>query len=264
MLQSNQPARPSLHRPQPAADSTKPGDRASVRQTVTAVTLTNLVLALLIVSLAGIAITVRFFYRPQVDPAYAEQVVSAVGERLQAHAPELEREVVRLGHDAWPIVQTALIEQARSDYPLYARALEQEGSEYFNNVEQAFVAKVKARYHDYLQRHRDILTSEFPEHATRENVEQILAAFEATFDELVDRYYIDQFRHEANRTEELWAAIPPAPQPQADEPPLEKQLGEVTRQWMVGLLRAPPPLPPPPPEANTPRSAASDATAAGQ
>lgn len=217
------------------------------------VAITNVLLSSLIILFACAAIYARWFYSPRLDPEYARQVAGAVGERLQANAAEVEHELVELGDDAWPIVQTALVHRARSDYPIYARALEKEGTAYFNNVEKAFIAKVKARYHEYLYRHREILTSEFPEHATRENVEQILAAFEATFDELVERYYIDQFRHEAARTEELWAAIPPARQPEIDEPSLEKQLGETSRQWMVTLLRAPV-VPPPPSGSSSPVS----------
>jgi len=209
------------------------------------VAITNVLLSSLIVLFACTAIYARWLYRPRVDPEYAREVATALGDRLDANADQVEQELVDLGNDAWPIVKTALVHRARHDYPSYARALEKEGTEYFNNVERAFVAKVKARYHEYLYRHREILTSEFPEHATRENVEQILAAFEATFDELVERYYIDQFRHEATRTEELWAAIPPARQPDSDEPSLEKQLGETSREWMITLLRAPAALPPP-------------------
>lgn len=240
MLETNQPP------PRPASDVLDVPATSASGSVTTAATLTNVLLLLLIVSIGAVATYARFFYEPRVNPEYAQQLSGAIGERLQANAPKIEQEVVDLSQEAWPIVKSALVERARSDYPLYARALEKEGTEYFNNVEQAFVAKVKARYHDYLMRHRDILKAEFPEHATRENVERILAAFEATFDELVERYYIDQFRHEADRTQELWAAIPPAREPESDEPPLEKQLGDTTREWVVSLLRAPP-VPPPPP-----------------
>ena len=219
-------------------------EREQSSRGTSAALVTNVLLATLILTLAGVACYVRFFFRPRVDPDYARAVAQAVRERLETHAPAVEVELASLGQEAWPIVQTALIQRARHDYPVYGRALEQEGTEYFNNVERAFVTKVKARYREYLQRHRDILKSEFPEHATRENVEQILAAFESTFDEVVERYYIDQFRHEATRTQKLWAAIPRARQPTPEEPALEKQLGDTAQQWMISLLQAPPPSSP--------------------
>jgi uncharacterized membrane protein YccC len=203
---------------------------------VVPLSLTNGLLALLIAVIGVVAVYAIFFYRPHPDPVYVGEVVDAAGRRLQAHAPELQREAVSLGRETWPIVQSALIHEARHDYSRFARTLEREGSEYLTNVERAFIAKVKARYREYLQRHRQILESEFPEHATRENVERILAAFEATFDELVERYYLDQFRREAARTESLWSSIPPARPPGEDEPALEEQLAETTREWMVNAL----------------------------
>lgn len=210
---------------------------------LTALTLTNTLLAALIAVIGAFAAYVIVFYKPRSDPEYISQVAHAAGKRLQAHAPELQREVVNLSEETWPIVETALIQQARHDYSRFARSLEHEGSEYLANVERAFLRKVKARYRDYLQNHRQILESEFPEHATRENVERILTAFEETFDELVERYYLDQFRHEAARTQKLWTSIPPARSPEQDEPALEEQLADTTREWMVNALSSPLPAP---------------------
>lgn len=208
------------------------------------IAITDVVLLALIVAIGSVAVYLQFFYKPRVDAEYVKQVAAAAEDRLKANAPELRREIVSLGEDALPIVQAALVERARSDYHVYAQTLEHEGTEFFNNVERAFVAKVKSRYREYLQRHRQILEQEFPEHATRENVEQVLAAFEATFDDLVERYYLDQFRREAARTEELWASIPPAQPPAEDEPSLEEQLADTTRQWLLMALQTMPSSPP--------------------
>lgn len=220
--------------------------RVPVRQRETGpyvpIAITDIVLLSLIVAIGGVAVYLQFFYKPHVDSEYVKRVAAAAEARLQENAPQLRHELVSLGEDALPIIQAALVQRARHDYHVYAQTLEHEGSEFVNNVEQAFLAKVKSRYHEYLQRHRQILESEFPEHASRENVEKVLAAFEATFDDLVERYYLDQFRREAARTEKLWTSIPPAPTPEPDEPALEEQLADATRQWlMIALQSAPPP-----------------------
>ncbi len=199
--------------------------------------ITNAILLSMILLIAGAAIYMRYYYQPRVDPQYVEALMAEVSRRFESHSNVVEDELASVGRDVVPIVKRAFVERAREDYSLWAQTLEREGSEYFNNVEAAFVAKVKARYHEYLQRHREILRSEFPEHATRENVEQILASFEATFDELVERYYLDQFRHEASRTERLWKSIPPARAPRPDEPALEQQLADTTRLWMLMAFR---------------------------
>ncbi len=209
------------------------------RASVTALVITNLVLLAAISIVTTVAIYVQYFFQPQVDPAYQQRVREVATERLAEHSGEMSEEAIKLFRQTWPIARTALVAEAREDYPRIADTLQHEGATYFNNVEAAFLTKVKSRYHDYLMQHRRILTAEFPEHATRENVQRVLAAFEATFGELVERYYLDQLRHEAARTERLWTAIPPARQPEMDEPPLEQQLARTAQDWFVTVSRPP-------------------------
>ncbi len=204
-----------------------------------ALLLTNLILLSLIASVGGAAVYLKYYYKPQVDPEYSQQLTQAASKRLAENSAEIGDEAIALFRKTWPIVRTALVEEARQDYPRLAQTLQEEGSTYFNNVESAFLAKVKGRYHDYLMQHRKILTSEFPEHATRENVQRVLAAFEVTFGELIERYYLDQLRHEAARTERLWQSIPPARQPEADEPALEQQLARTAQDWLITVSRPP-------------------------
>lgn len=215
------------------------------------IAITDIVLFALIVAIGSVALYLQFFYKPRVDAEYVKQVAAAAEDRLKANAPELRREIVALGEEALPVLEAALVERARQDYHVYAQTLEHEGTEFLNNVERVFLAKVKGRYREYLQRHRQILEEEFPEHATRKNVEQVLAAFEATFDDLVERYYIDQFRREATRTERLWASIPPAQPPEEHEPSLEEQLADTTRQWLLTALQTPSLFPPPEAQTST-------------
>ena len=211
--------------------------RQSASKPWAALLITNLLLLAMITAVSTVAIYVRYFYKPQVDPAYRQRLTEAASQRLAEHSAEMSDEAVQLFRKTWPVVRSALVEEARADYPRLAKSLEREGTTYFNNVEAAFLEKVKGRYHDYLMQHRKILSSEFPEHATRENVQRVLAAFEATFGELVERYYLDQLRHEAARTERLWRSIPPARQPDLDEPALEQQLARTAQDWLITVSR---------------------------
>lgn len=217
----------------------QPHGKQPRRASIVALLITNLVLLILITTITSVAIYTQYFFQPQVDQAYQQRLAKAATQRLAEHSPQINDEAIRLFRQTWPIARTALVHEARQDYPRLAKTLQQEGATYFNNVEAAFLDKVKSRYHDYLMQHRRILTAEFPEHATRENVQRVLAAFEMTFGELVERYYLDQLRHEAARTERLWQAIPPARQPEADEPPLEQQLARTAQDWLVTVTRPP-------------------------
>ncbi|MCC6511950.1 MAG: hypothetical protein IT423_22825 [Pirellulaceae bacterium] len=202
-----------------------------------ALSLTNGILLALITTVSCLALYAHFFYLPRVDPDYTGRLLREASQSLETHGPGIRREVVEVAEETWPLVEAAFVRQVRDDYPLLAQTLEREGSAYLTNIERAFRAKVKARYHEYLVRHRQILKSEFPEHATRQNVERVLAAFEATFDELVQRYYLDQFRHEAARTEKLWQAIPPARRPEYGQPSLEEQLAVTARNWLLKAMQ---------------------------
>ncbi len=214
-------------------------ERKSTTTPVVALLFTNLLLMVMIATLGGIAIYLQYFYQPSLDRQYTQRLAQVASDRLSEHSTEISDETLLLFRQTWPIVRTAIVAEAREDYPRLAETLQQEGSTYFNNVEAAFLEKVKGRYHDYLMQHRKILTSEFPEHATRENVQRVLAAFEATFGELVERYYLDQLRHEAARTERLWQSIPPARQPEPDEPALEQQLARTAQDWLITVSRPP-------------------------
>lgn len=209
------------------------------RASIAALLTTNLILLSLVITISALGIYIQYFYKPKVDPAYQKRLTEAATEKLSEHSDEIGQEAIMLFRQTWPIARTALVNEARRDYPRLAETLQHEGSTYFNNVEAAFLEKVKSRYHDYLMQHRRILTAEFPEHATRENVQRVLVAFEATFGELVERYYLDQLRHEAARTERLWQSIPPARQPDADELPLEQQLARTAQDWLVTVSRPP-------------------------
>lgn len=227
-----------------------------------ALLITNLILLSMIVTVTTVAIYVKFYYKPKIDPEYAQKLSQAASKRLADHSTEISDEAIMLFRKTWPIVRTALVEEARQDYPRLADTLQQEGSTYFNNVEEAFLNKVKSRYHDYLMQHRKILTSEFPEHATRENVQRVLAAFEVTFGELVERYYLDQLRHEASRTEKLWQSIPPARRPDADEPVLEQQLAQTAQDWLITVSRPPKEVPVSTPDTSTSKASTPEARSA--
>lgn len=206
-----------------------------------ALSLANVILLAMIVAVTGVAIYVQYFYQPELNPQYASEVLQEAAHRLEEHAPLLEKEAILVARDSWPILESAIVDQARHDYPLWAQSLEREGSTYFNSIEAAFLAKIKARYHDYLMQHQQILRDEFPEHATPENVQRVMAAFETTMGELVERYYLDQFREEAARSQRLWRAIPPARMPEEDEPALEEQLVATAQQWLMSGMTPTPP-----------------------
>jgi hypothetical protein len=206
-----------------------------------ALTFTNVLLIALILGFGGIFLYVqRSLQRPSPDFAM-EEYLAVAQARLDRARPELEQELADLSRDVLPPITEAIAARVQQDYGRYVRTLEREGTVYVANVERMISRKIRARYHDFLQRHREILVNEFPEHASQENIERVLADFENTFSTLVERYYLDEFQRESQRTQALWARFEPARAPALNEPSLEEQLIETATDWAVLVASVAPP-----------------------
>jgi hypothetical protein len=200
---------------------------------ISALFVTNLILGCLILLIGGVSIYFEFFYKPQVDPQAAQPYVAEVRERLQRHSDKIAAEAAGIAEEVGPPIADAVYEQVKQDCPRYVRTFKTEGQEYLGNVERIFMAEVKTRYAGYLRRHRNIIKEEFPEHASDKNVEAVVADFEQTFDRLVERYYLDEFRRETDRTVALWEAVKPVEIPGPDQPSLNEQLADYASDWAV-------------------------------
>jgi hypothetical protein len=105
-----------------------------------------------------------------------------------------------------------------------------------SNVSDVLVEQVKDKYRGYIRAHRQVLAEEFPEHASEERLDQLIAEFEQTADRIAERYYLDEFRKETDRTATYWNRLEPAPLPAQGQPPLDEQLAEYLADWAVLVL----------------------------
>jgi hypothetical protein len=200
---------------------------------MTALTIANVLLGLLAAVFLVAFIYAEFIYQPELDPNAAARYTAVAKERLAEHSDVILAEVGDLTAETAPVLGKAFYNQAREDYKLYLTALEREGNTYLTNVETILVAEAKDQYGEFLRRHRQVLREEFPDHASDENVEKVLAEFEHTLDRLIERYYLDEFRRESQRTVALWKNIEPVELPRPDEPSLEEQLADYSADWAV-------------------------------
>jgi hypothetical protein len=208
-------------------------DEYREKPAISALLVTNVILGGLILLIGGISIYFEFFRQSEINPRAAQPYVSVARERLQKHSDTITAEAADMAEEIGPPIADAVYEQVKEDYPRYLRTFKSEGQEYLGNVEQVFIKQVKARYAGFLRRHRDIIKEEFPDHASDEKVEAVLADFEQTFDRLVERYYIDKFRQQTDRTVALWEEVKPVPIPGPDQPSLNEQLADYASDWAV-------------------------------
>jgi hypothetical protein len=174
------------------------------QNTVSALTTANVLLGLLAAVFLGAFIYAEFLYQPELNPQAAARYTEVAKARLAEHSDEILAEVGDVTAETAPVIGKALYDQSQEDYKLYLTALEREGKTYLANVEEILVAEAQDQYGEFLRRHRQVLREEFPDQASDENVEQVLAEFDQTFDRLIERYYLDEFRRESQRTVALW------------------------------------------------------------
>jgi hypothetical protein len=206
------------------------------QETLTALSITNVVLGVLVLAIAVGGIYVGYFYEPEIDLQDTKRYVSVAQERLTEHADEIAAEAADLAKETMPPIGRAVYAEAKEDYPRYLRALKSQGKEYLTNVEAMLVNDVKAHYDDFYRAHRQVLKEEFPDRASDKHFDQIARDFEKTTKRIIERYYLDEFRQEAKRTGALWDKVEPVPIPEPNQPSLEEQLADYTADWTVLTL----------------------------
>lgn len=196
-------------------------------------TLTNIVLVCLILVIGGAFLYARFLYEPQADSQMTQRYAAVAQQRLAKHADLIQSEATDLAVEVVPPISQAVQAQFKRDYGRYVRALEDEGELYVDRVEAMLKEKLRAHYKDFLLAHRQVLKEEFPQHASDENVERVLAEFEHVLNKLADRYYLEEFQHQTERTVALWKRFEPLEKPGPQEPSLEEQLADYAADWAV-------------------------------
>ena len=193
----------------------------------------NILLVLMAASIAGLWLYFSFFFTPQPRPEFTAKITAEVKERLSANSDAIFKEASSVAAETLPPLGDALFAQARSDYPQYMQTLDHEGVAYQQKVQDIFLEKVKAQYREYLRTHREILAEEFPQHASPERVDRLLREFEMAADKIVERYYLDEFQAEADKTVAYWREFKPVEPPGPHDPSLEEQLAILATDWAV-------------------------------
>lgn len=228
------PSERSPHEHEPSVKDPDGSDRE--QNALGALSVTNVLLGLLCILFAGAFVYLQWVASPDIDPDAAAAYTETAQDRLAKHADAIQEEVTALAAETLPPLTEAVYASARRDFPKYLTALERQGDVYLTNVEQILTDKLRGQYHEYLAEHRKVLQEEFPNHADEENIDQVMQEFEKTFDRLAERYYLDEFRGNAEQTQKLWAKFEPLPLPGPNEPSLEEQLADYTADWTVIAL----------------------------
>lgn len=194
--------------------------------------LNNLLVVVIMLVIGGV--WARVMFGGGGEAAVDEQgIADEVQQRLAEHAPEIEAEGRKLAGEIMVPLGQALYREIQRDYPRYLRAIRREGGVLGERLPDILIAAVQQQYRDYLRQHREVLAEEFPEHASEEKLDAMVAEFEQVIDRIVERYYLEEFQREGERTVEYWSRIEPLDLPGPDEPSLETQLFDYLTDWTV-------------------------------
>ncbi len=161
-----------------------------------------------------------------------EQTLAAVRERLARDMKPISQELTDLAGEVAPPVAVAFYERLKADVPAYVHTVDQESKELTEHVQSAVRRDVRAQYHAARGRYRAILQEEFPGVTDPARLDAMMDRFEAVFQRLIQRYYVDQLRDLLTAAIRHWNAIPPAEPPKAGERPLGDQLAEDVTAWL--------------------------------
>jgi hypothetical protein len=201
--------------------------RTALRQTWLNIGLLSL---LLLAFVAGIVYAA--FFGEGALKRKEDQFVTDVRQRVQEDTGWLTDEAVDLVAAVAPPVVEAFRDRFQADMPVYMETIDRQGKEMAEHLQATLEKEVRAEYQDSLSRYRKVLQEEFPEVTDRETLDRMMAHFKTALDDLIQRYYLDEFRNTLDETARLWKQIPPAPSPKAGEKALVDQLGNDLADWL--------------------------------
>jgi hypothetical protein len=214
-------------------------------------TLANLLLLALIVAGAAGLLAVHFATEFSTDARLSGPYVQEARQRLEKHSPALREEAAALAEETLPLLATVVLEQARNRYGGPLQTLKSEGYDYLNAMEQQLVEKAQVKVRGSLKRQAEGLSGEFPGPIATDDGGRALDALQTVLDRLVERYYLEEFRHQSQRTISAWRDVEPL-EARATDPRWQEQLLNMTIDWALwqfSEFQGSNPLPGDPPDA---------------
>jgi hypothetical protein len=156
--------------------------------------------------------------------AYQDQLIAQLQQTIQDNQATFSREAQLLSDGIVPVVQQAVSAQAKKDAPLFMQALEQERVVLVAELPEKLLERVEERYHELLRENEQILVEELPAAQDPKVRERMMANTYIALDQLVKKYYADEYTRLLQSMSDTWNDFPAAPPPAKDDPPLDQQL----------------------------------------
>jgi hypothetical protein len=158
--------------------------------------------------------------------------------RLEKNKDDYMRELETLADRVAPVISEAFAEQSRRDMPQFLKALDKERGPLVDNLQATFTDKLTHRLDKMKPELEAMLLKEFPKLQDKKVKDALVANMDRAIDNLLRKYYVEDFRHEVAVMYDTWDQFPPAPAPTKAEATNEDQfLGALIELLKFKLTR---------------------------
>jgi hypothetical protein len=182
---------------------------------------------LLVVLVAGfVGVSVKAYYGLVQDFLKEEQInqlVKTAQKRLEAKAPELNRQVEEFVNHSAPKLSAAFAEQTKKDLPQFLQTAGKEREMLVQNLQARLEKRLQDHYKALVEKQAQILEAEFPEVQDPKQREAMLANITLAVDKASQKYFVDELKTELNRLYATWDDFPIAEIPGKDDARIEDE-----------------------------------------
>jgi hypothetical protein len=195
----------------------------------------------ILVGVLLILVVVGFLFYYQIyQKVTSQEAINEMGElaqaQLEANMPTYSSELNSLVESAKPKLQEAFQAQLQKDMPKYQAALDEQRQLMIENLQTRLKEKLTGQQDELLEKYKGILQEEFPQIADEERHARMISNVKVAMDQLVQKYYVDEFREHLERVYDLWEAWPVAdPVAEGGDPLADQAFGYLLELLQVKL-----------------------------
>jgi hypothetical protein len=164
---------------------------------------------------------------------YQNALVSTAQKRLAAKSDQYSKHLEMLVEKTKDPVYKAFEAQIKKDVPTFMKEMEKEKDTLAANVEKEFTERVNKYYEGLSKDQEKALEKEFPSIKDPATRERMVNNVDKAVQNLVKRYYVEDFRRQIEEMQATWESFPEASPPKAGDPPLMHEFITTLLQYLA-------------------------------
>lgn len=158
---------------------------------------------------------------------FRNELMSEAKGPVEDQTKRLTKEAKTLWDNAQPVLTEAVNKQREKDSERFTSTLEAQQDLLKENMEKRIKEELDKRYKDIVTKHRKLLETEFPVVKDEATHERMIENLSIAMQDLVEKYYFDEFKRQLERLDKTWEDFPmaePLDPKEKDQPSLASQL----------------------------------------